>query len=155
GFARSRTEVAVLEMQGGYDRGHLTRYTALYTSLSSTYSLLFDEQTALAAPFPAGPRDASLLSIAQYMDVAFRRDKDISLTGVQVSSNSTGMVHSEQMIPLGTSPKTKALLRLVGDETKGYSLANSTDIAVRDIGVFRRVDRPGSNAAQIEVAYIK
>ncbi|HMC10088.1 MAG TPA: hypothetical protein VKH44_02315, partial [Pirellulaceae bacterium] len=29
GFARSRTEVAVLEIQGGYERAHLTRYTAL------------------------------------------------------------------------------------------------------------------------------
>src|SRR5262249_51652247 len=37
GFARSQTELALLEVQGGYPRGHLTRYTALYTSLSTTY----------------------------------------------------------------------------------------------------------------------
>ena len=66
GFARSRTEVAVLEVQGGYERAHLTRYTALYTSLSSSYTLAFDEPSALAVPFPSGKQDESLLSITQY-----------------------------------------------------------------------------------------
>src|SRR6185369_1146986 len=88
GFARSRTEVAVLEIQGGYERAHLTRYTALYTSLSSSYTLAFDESSALAAPFPSKKLDESYLSISQYTDVAFRRDKETSLSGVQVSSNS-------------------------------------------------------------------
>src|SRR5690606_1118314 len=37
GFARSRTEVAVLELQPNHQRGHLTRFTALYTSLSTNY----------------------------------------------------------------------------------------------------------------------
>ena len=115
------------------------RYTALYTSLSSSYTLAFDEPTALAAPFPAGKQDESLLSITQYTDVAFRRGKETSLTGVQVSSNSTGMVHSEQMLPLGTSAKTIETLRLVGDEAKGFSVSNTTDLTIRDIGVFRRV----------------
>jgi hypothetical protein len=156
GFARSRTEVAVLEVQGGYERAHLTRYTALYSSLSSSYTLTFDEATALAAPFPAGQRDDSLLSIQNYIDVSFRRDKDTSLSGVQVSSNSTGMVHSEQLLPLGTSDKSVETLRLVGDEAKGYSVSNTTDLVLRDIGVFRRGSQIGSRdaAPQIEAAYI-
>jgi hypothetical protein len=148
----------VLEIQGGYERAHLTRYTALYTSLSSSYTLAFDESSALAAPLPAKQLEESLLSITQYTDVSFRRDKETSLAGVQVSSNSTGMVHSEQMLPLGNSPKSVETLRLVGDESKGYSVSNTTDLTVRDIGVFRRVDVPGTSgqrsAPQIEVAYV-
>src|SRR5262245_27366212 len=157
GFARRRTVVAVLEMQGCYARAHLTRYTALYSSLSSSYTLAFDEPSALAAPFPAKRLEESLLSITQYTDVAFRRDKEVSLTGVQVSSNSTGMVHSEQMLSLGKSPKTLETLRLVGDKDRGFSVSNTTDLTVRDIGVFRRVDVPGRDgrtAAQVEAAYI-
>jgi hypothetical protein len=157
GFARSRTEVAVLEMQGGYERAHLTRYTALYSSLSSSYTLAFDEPSALAAPFPAKRLEESLLSITQYTDVAFRRDKEISLAGVQVSSNSTGMVHSEQMLTLGKSPKTLETLRLVGDNNRGYSVSNTTDLTVRDIGVFRRVDVPsksGRTSPEVEAAYV-
>src|SRR5208283_3004798 len=32
GFARSQTEVDIVELQPDYSRAHLTRYTALYTS---------------------------------------------------------------------------------------------------------------------------
>jgi hypothetical protein len=157
GFARSRTEVAVLEVQGGYERAHLTRYTALYSSLSSSYTLAFEEPTAVAAPFPSGKQDDSLISIKQYTDVAFRRGSETSLTGVQVSSNSTGMVHSEQMLSLGTSPKTVESLRLVGDEASGYSVSNTTDLTIRDIGVFRRPDNSqgrGRSVFAIEAAYV-
>jgi hypothetical protein len=145
-----------LEVQGGYERAHLTRYTALYSSLSSSYTLTFDEATALAAPFPAGQRNDSYLSIQNYIDVSFRRDKETSLSGVQVSSNSTGMVHSEQVLPLGTSDKALETLRLVGDEAKGFSVSNTTDLVLRDIGVFRRVaDGAGSSGEmRIEAAYV-
>ncbi|HEY2411879.1 MAG TPA: hypothetical protein VGI40_06540 [Pirellulaceae bacterium] len=158
GFARSRNEVAVLEIQGGYERAHLTRYTALYTSLSSSYTLEFDEPTSLAAPFPSGKQDESLLAITNYTDVAFRRGSETALAGVQVSSNSTGMVHSEQLLSLGTSDKTLETLRLVGDETRGFSVSNTTDLAIRNVGVFRRVDQPTANKPmqpQIEAAYIE
>lgn len=160
GFARSRTEVAVLEIQGGYERAHLTRYSALYTSLSSSYTLGFEDSSALAMPFTAGPRNEQLLINAQFSDVAFRRDKEMALTGVQVSSNSTGMVHSEQMLPLGENPKVTESLLLVGEESKGYSVSNRTDLVLRDVGVFRRVDVPGIDgepleyAPRIEMAYL-
>jgi hypothetical protein len=158
GFARSRTEVAVLEVQGGYERAHLTRYTALYSSLSSSYTLAFEDPNAVAAPFPAKKLDESLLSITQYTDVAFRRGSETALSGLQVSSNSTGMVHSEQMFNLGTSAKTTETLWLVGDPARGFSVRNTTDITIRDIGVLRRVDTPrdASKAVEpkIEVAYV-
>jgi hypothetical protein len=161
GFARSRTEVAILEVQGGYERAHLTRYSALYTSLSSSYTLGFEEPSALAMPFTAGPRNEQLLINAQYNDVAFRRDKETALAGVQVSSNSTGMVHSEQMLPLGENPKVTESLLLIGEEATGFSVRNTTDLALRDVGVFRRVDVPGQDgepaeySPRIETAYVR
>ena len=60
GFARSRTEIGVLEMQGGFSRGHLTRYTALYSSLSSSYELSFDDESALAQPFAKSNEEPNL-----------------------------------------------------------------------------------------------
>jgi hypothetical protein len=159
GFARSRTEIAVLEMQGNYERAHLTRYTALYTSLSSTYTLAFDEQSALALPFSSGKRDQSPFEINTTTNVHFHRDKQASLTGVKVSSNSTGMVHSEQMYPLGRDPKLTEALALTGDEQKGYSLRNTTELTIRDVGIFRRREdiRPTGSSQprqQIETAYV-
>lgn len=153
GFARSRTEIAILELQGGYDRAHLTRYTALYTSLSSTYSMGFEDQSALALPFAAAKRDPSPFEIQTYTDVFFRRDKEASLSGVKVSSNSTGMVHSEQMYPLAGK------LTIVGDEQKGYTLKNTSDLTIRDVGLFRKVqpqapENGARMAARVETAYV-
>ena len=132
GFARSRTEIAVLEVQGGYERAHLTRYTALYTSLSSSYRLAFAEPSALALPLAQPPGEAPKQQIVAIDNVTFRRDKDTSLSGVQVQSNSTKMVHCEQMLPL------EGKLTLVGDDQKGWTVKNTSSVTVRDAGIFRR-----------------
>src|SRR5205807_6013146 len=64
----------------------------------------------------------------------------------------------EQMLNLGTSAKTLETLRLMGDPERGFSVSNTTDITIRDVGVLRRVDAPrdGSKVAEpkIEVAYV-
>jgi hypothetical protein len=131
GFARSRTEIAVLELQGDYDRAHLTRYTALYTSLSSSYGLAFEESSALALPF-ASPGETPQQSTYTISEVEFRIDKSKSLSGVKVQSNSTGMVHSEQMFPLGGK------LTLVGDDKKGWTVKNSSNVTLKDVGFWRK-----------------
>jgi hypothetical protein len=160
GFARSRTEIAVLEAQGDYDRAHLTRYTALYTSLSSSYTVAFEDHSALALPFSQSQGLSEL--IRNYTDVMFRRDRETSLSGVQVSSNSTGMVHSEQMLPLGGK------LTLVGEAQTGFTLKNTSKVAILDVGLYFRPDdglRANETAAEgedagepspaaIEVAYV-
>jgi hypothetical protein len=61
------------------------------------------------------------------------------------------------MLPLDDDPKTLATVRLLGDDTKGYTVRNTTGLTIRDAGVFRRVaasGRTGREPAQIEVAYI-
>ncbi len=142
GFARSRTEIAVLELQGGYRRGHLTRYTALYSSLSTAYDLLFDDGSALALPFPSqakytpGPHET-------VNTVQFRRDRQVSLSGFQVSSNSTGLVHSEQMYNLNGT------IELVGDATQGLQLRNTSPLSLRDAGVLWR-----DSAGKFQVAWV-
>ena len=50
---RSKTEISVLEVYGDYPRADLTRYTAPYASLGTTYDLVFEDKNALAVPFPA------------------------------------------------------------------------------------------------------
>ena len=60
GFARSRNEIAVVEMQSGYPRVHVARYTALYTSLATRYEFRLDDDPAgQILPFPGGdaPRE--------------------------------------------------------------------------------------------------
>ena len=145
GFARSRTEIAVLEVQGGYERAHLTRYTALYTSLSSSYRLAFADQSApLALPLAQPPGDTPAAQQISAIDhVTFRRDRDYSLSGLQVQSNFTKMVHSEQMLPL------EGKLSLVGDDQKGWTVKNTSGVTVHDVGVLRR-----TSAGQAQAAFL-
>lgn len=144
GFARSRTEIAVLEVQSGYDKAHLTRYTAMYTSLSSSYRLAFADQSALALPFASPQGERAQQQLAAIPEVRFRRDKEYSLSGVKVSSNSTGMVHSEQMFSM------KGKFTVSGDSQKGLTLKNTSDVKLQEVGLFRRTASGG-----VEIAYIK
>jgi hypothetical protein len=98
GFARSQTEIDVVELQPNYARAHLTRYTALYTSLSTSYDIQFDDPHALVQPFAAGGE--SRLKQTE-RTVTLHRDADVRLTDFDVSSNSTAMLHSEQMFDFG------------------------------------------------------
>jgi hypothetical protein len=135
GFARSQSEIAILEMHHGHPRGHATRYTALYSSLSTAYDLRFEDPTALAQPFPTKPRDVSpgVFNREAPTTCYLQRDDGVSLTGFMVRSNTTDFVHSEQMVGLGGA------LKLLGDEQKGYSIENFTDFTIKDAAVIRRV----------------
>jgi hypothetical protein len=108
GFARSKSELAVMEVQANYHRAHLTRYLALYSSLGTRYQLRFDDQSALALPFAAGQR----MLVGQGVGaVDYRRTPQlgdeneevaqVTLDGLEISSNTTGMVHSEEMLDAG------------------------------------------------------
>ena len=102
GFARSQTEISVLEAHNNYPRAHLTRYTALYASLGTTYDLVFDDKNALALPFPADPRISSgCTGRGPTAWSTIEMSSGVRLAGFTVESNSTGMVHSEQMYDLG------------------------------------------------------
>jgi len=107
GFARSSTEIAVLEVQGPYQRANLTRYCALYASLSSEYTLEFQDPAAVALPLAGG---ADVLSRQVRDTVVLRRLPDpatgeaaVRLENLTVSSNATGMLHSEEIFALGGS----------------------------------------------------
>ena len=131
GFARSVTEIGVVEAQGDYSRAHVTRYTALYTSLSSSYDLVFDDSGSLAQPFSSNP-DFVLGPHDPTYTVSLRRDKELRLSGFQVASNSTQTVHCEQMADLGGT------FQLTGDEAAGFRLKNGTPIALKHAAVLRR-----------------
>ncbi len=99
GFARSQNEIDVLEVQAGYPRGHLTRYAALYTSLSTTYDVHFPDAYAAVQPLVGDSRPRSASSMLA-LGVS-HNDAEMQLSGFPVASNSTAMIHTEQMIDLG------------------------------------------------------
>lgn len=133
GFVRSRTEIGVLETSGDYHRGHLTRFIACYTSLSANYEFAFADSAAVAMPFPPDEDyQRRLTETASVVD--FTKDVRARLAGYTVRSNSTGVVHSEEMLPLGGPI-------VLEDEGSGCRLRNGAKIALKDAGVLRRTDR--------------
>ncbi len=141
GFARSRTEVAVLELYGGYGRGHLTRYSALYSSLSSRYQMDFTEDTALALPFAVDPTFRRLSHPAATA-VTARHERGLQVEGFRVASNSTGMVHTEEMVD--------AAAGLIWEGVEGeYKLTNGTPLKLLETGLLRRTEDGRLEAAWI------
>jgi hypothetical protein len=146
GFARSKTEIAVLEVQGDHPRGHLTRYTALYTSLSTTYDIHFDNSAAVAEPLPVS-KDFELLPGQSLSTVTYRRWEDVALAGLTVASNSTGMIHSEQMLDLGGPIE-------LGQATGGgKQVFNGGRFELEQVAVLRRKAEPRDEVA-MEGAWI-
>jgi hypothetical protein len=133
GFVRAQTEIGLLEQQPDYPRAHLSRYTALYTSLSTTYDLEFANLTSLAAPFPASS-DFQMLRGQGTTNVDFQRYDNVRLAGLPVSSNSTGMVHSEQMVALdGAIQKGKS------QATNSDQIENHSKYGLRSVCVVQRI----------------
>ncbi|NUQ61015.1 MAG: hypothetical protein HUU20_00895 [Pirellulales bacterium] len=132
GFARSTTQIAVVELQGDYPRAHVTRYLAMYTSLSTAYAFHFDEPGGLVLPLPTtAERDATEVRFGRSA-LRYRYGRDIGLEGFHILSNSTGLAHSEQMLDLGGGIS----LRQATDG--GYELFNGSDLALRGAGVLRK-----------------
>jgi hypothetical protein len=130
GFARSQTEVAVLECYPNHPRAHLTRYTGLYSSLSSTYELSYSTSAAAAIPFPSqhdGKNKTLIGRVALSQD-----DQETKLAGFQVMSNSSSMIHSEQMLELG-GPIT---YKPIGQS--GAGIGNRTKFDLEDAVLFRK-----------------
>jgi len=130
GFVRSQTEVAVLEVHGNHPRGLLSRFTAFYSSLSTTYDVSFEEPTAVALPF------ANTNEVLRFGDraqqVVFDHDGSPRLQQLTVSSASTRLLHSEQMFPLNGT------IRL-GQSSSGHSqLENRSNLNLTRVAVIRR-----------------
>jgi len=130
GFARSATEIAVVELQSDYPRAHVTRYTALYTSLSTAYELYSEDPGAQILPL-AGAGPSSESSSGGGGKIEWCYGKDVGLRGFRVRSNLTGFTHTEQMVDLGGS----LVLTTSGF---GATVANRTRYTVHGAGLMHK-----------------
>ena len=135
GFARSRTEIALVEMHPGYDRAHVTRYIGFYTSLSSDYKVSGEEESTLIQPFDASDLGRDKL-------VSLYQGTDVALTGFSVISNSTGMVHGEQMISLGGGFS-------LDDASGELVLRNDSNQSLKGAAIVRRNEQNRVQAAWV------
>ena len=89
--------------------------------------------TTLIAPFPS---DANyhLLSGQGLSPVDFERYDSVRLAGLPISSNSTGMVHSEQMFPLDGP-----IRRGISSVTRGEQIENHSKLTLHSVCVLKRL----------------
>jgi hypothetical protein len=130
GFVRAKTEFAVIEAHSGYSRAHVTRYTALYSSLSTGYDIEFDDPSALALPFATG----APIRNADAGTVSLHRGNEVTLRGFNVASNSTGMLHSEQMFELGGAISLR-------DSASEQTVVNESSLDLRGAVAIHRINR--------------
>ncbi|HVU86980.1 MAG TPA: hypothetical protein VHD36_06650 [Pirellulales bacterium] len=141
GFDSSATEIDIVEVQGDYPRAHLTRYSLLYTSLSTDYAIELANPSAVALPFATAPspgarpsREASTLR--QESGTGASTVAPVQLRDLAVSSNATGMIHTEEMYALA-GPLT--LTRTTGSGT--CQLHNGTGLRLHDAMIVERNER--------------
>lgn len=137
GFARRTTEIAVLELQGSHERAHLTQYLALYTSLSTNYEVEFPENDSVALPLgDVSRRQTRAGSDERKLSTNYGRSDGVQLEPLTVYSNSTEMVHSEQIIPLDGGLRLGA--RSAESENADV-LKNETGLTLEGVLVIRRL----------------
>jgi len=146
GFVRSETEIAVVEIQADYPRAHVTRYTALYTSLGKSYGFRFEDSGGLMHAFPTVHHPSGFHQ-RESRDLHCRRGDGVEFSGYYVRSNSTGMVHSEQMVDLAGG------LSLVASDDGQFELTNRTGLTLHDAGIVRN-SAVAEGDAIIETAWI-
>jgi hypothetical protein len=147
GFVRSQSEIALLELQGALPRGLLSRYTAFYSSLSTTYDVTFDQANTVATPFPVGEEVQRKIGDRQF-DVSFEQHTDTVLRGLAVSSNSTRMLHSEQMVELEGPLK-------LGMSSRNYpQVENHSGLNLRNVVVVHRYFEDDQDRPQYKASWI-
>jgi hypothetical protein len=133
GFVRSVTHVGLLELQGDFERGHMTDYSALYTSLSTRYNVELDNMTGQTLPF-ANVNPGQFREGEVRKQVELERTTTTDLRNFLVRSNSTGLLHTEMMFGVGGP------ISLKGDESL-YEVENESLANLEDVGVLRRTDQ--------------
>ncbi len=142
GFVRSVSEASVLEIQPGYDRGHLVRNVAIYNSLGTTYDATSGDATFVALP-SARSLDPKQTPSDRTVSIVRRTDESGStstgLAGFIVDSGSVGFLRAEQMTPLG------GVLRAEKIDDRRVRIVNGTRWELRDV----RLNGPGNGAIDV------
>lgn len=126
GFVRARTEVGIVELHGQHPRAHVTRYAALYASLTTAYTVTFDDDSAGAALPISGERGGLPSSVRSSLEL--RREQKPTLRGISVASNSMGILQAQHMHDLGGA------IQLSDD---GSAVVNHSSLMLEGVQVLR------------------
>jgi len=133
GFARSYTEVAVVEAFSNHPRAHVTRYSAIYSSLSTPYRLTLESDSGVTVPMISREREFAS-SLVETVRFDYGSADGNFLYPLNILSNSTTFLHTEQMVDLGGTFQFQ-----FEDESKTkFTLANQTKYSWDVVAAIRR-----------------
>ncbi len=135
GFSRHRNEVAMLELQPGYERGHLTRYTSLYASLASNFEVTYSDPSTVVLPFSKA-RPSLMTDFERALTVT-RQVDGVRLQGLSVASNSEERLHSEELFTAEGPLRLEAVLTADGDLERptAWRLTNETGLLLQEVEI--------------------
>ena len=135
GFARSNTELAVLEVHAGYPRAHLTRMIGIYNSLSDRYTVQFASVDGIASPLEDEPDPNT--TVVPYFQTSY--EEGPSLADLAINSNRMRYVHTEEICDLGGA------INFDGRQT----LTNDSDQELLDGICVRKSDQGATEVALV------
>ncbi len=141
GFARRTTEIGLLELHGEYPRAHLTNYAALYTSLSTNYALEFPERGSVVLPLGNVAQGARRSGTGnKVVQCKYGTSAGMRLEPVTVYSNSTEMLHAEQMIKLPGGLLYGVPDTSTPEAANTIALKNTTGLELKSCCLLRKTD---------------
>lgn len=129
GFSRSQNNFGFIEAHQGYSRAVLSSHTSLYTSLSTNYSAVFENDEGIVVPVVHSNTKKSRLSNAK-LDYWYANENGAGLQSFPVLSNTTGMIQSEEVVDLGGE-----LLATFDDIQSKVTIVNKLGITLEDVGI--------------------
>ncbi len=129
GFIRSETTFGFLECHNGYDRGVLSSYRALYTSLSTNYQAVFPDDSGVVMPM-ASSSSRKARELASTIHYSYADDRGAGLPVVSVLSNTTGLIQSEEVVKLSGSLRADVDLDL-----QKATILNDSNVPIHDLGI--------------------
>lgn len=145
GFARSQTEIAIVEAHADYPRAHISRFVAIYNSLSRRYDFRFDSPDAVAAPIGVLGQVGVDREESDEATLRFGYGEGPILAGVGVASNRTRMFHVEQMIDLGGAIGLEPDQEWLRNDSR-FELTDAIVVAKGDAGQIRFAQLGGLSA---------
>jgi hypothetical protein len=122
GFDRACDEIDVLEIQSDYDRAHLSRFAAIYSTGRDRYEITYPgDPSAVVLPLAA-------LNSLRGEDVAVSSSQYLPEPGLadfMVQPRSLALFRSEAIVPIAGT------VQLVGDQPESAKLINNSNLEFR------------------------
>jgi hypothetical protein len=140
GFSRSQTTYGFLECHTDHSRGVLSKYTAMYTSLSTNYQAMYEQDNGIVLPLASATTSNRRRSIGALskIEYAYSGDSGSGLRNISVLSNTTGLLQSEEMLDL-----RGAVSAQFGSNQLDLSMKSDLNYSLRDVGIVGTGDEGG------------